>query len=179
MAQAVHISILAPAAFDARMGDLASLLLACVEDGASVNFILPFTEPQALAYWEAKVRAPVQSGARIVWIAETGGRIVGTVQLDIDTPPNQPHRAEVTKLLVHPEARRQGIARRLMQTLEAHAAGLGRTLLTLDTRTGDKAEPLYSSLGFVTVGTIPRFCRDTIEERWDATTLMYKHLDAA
>jgi hypothetical protein len=98
------------------------------------------------------------------------------VQLDYNTPPNQPHRAEVTKLMVHPEARRGGIARALMAALEHRATALGRSLITLDTRTGDMAEPLYTSLGYQTVGVIPGYCRDTIEDRYDPTTIMYKTL---
>lgn len=173
---AVHLSTVSPADFDAKLPGLASLLHACVMAGASVNFILPFTEAEAEAFFERKVRGPVAAGTRKLWIAESGGQIVGTVQLDIDTPPNQPHRAEVTKLLVHPDARRRGIARDLMAALQAQSVALGRTLLTLDTRTGDAAEPLYTSLGFVTVGTIPGYCLDPLKDRLDATTLMYKRL---
>ena len=110
------------------------------------------------------------------WSRERDGRIVGSVQLDTDTPPNQPHRAEVRKLLVHPDFRRQGLARALMAELERHAQLLGRSLLTLDTRTGDHAEPLYVSLGYSTVGVIPGYCRDTVEDRLDSTTIMYKTL---
>jgi ribosomal protein S18 acetylase RimI-like enzyme len=98
------------------------------------------------------------------------------VQLSTDTPPNQPHRAEVTKLLVHPDFRRRGIARALMAELEVRAAALKRTLITLDTRTGDSAEPLYASMGYKTVGTIPDFCVDPFGERLYPTTIMYKTL---
>ena len=92
-------------------------------------------------------------------------------------PPNQPHRAEVRKLLVHPDFRRQGIARHLMREAEAHAVRIGRSLLTLDTRTGDSAEPLYTSLGYVTVGQIPHFSRDPQDAgKLDATTIMYKRV---
>ena len=145
-------------------------------DGASINFILPFSEAQAENFWTRKVRAPLRAGTLLVLVARRNGRIVGSVQLDHDTPPNQPHRAEVRKLLVHPSCRRMGIARALMADLESRAPKLGRTLLNLDTRTGDKAEPLYTSLGYITVGTIPEFCRDTIVDRLDATTIMYKKL---
>ncbi|MEW5422292.1 N-acetyltransferase family protein [Amorphus sp. 3PC139-8] len=173
---ATVLSIVSPELFDAKLPGLAALLHACVMAGASVNFVLPFSEIEAETFFENKVRGPVVTGTRILWIAELEGRIVGTVQLDTDTPPNQPHRAEVTKLLVHPDVRRRGIARELMAALIDHASPLGRTLLTLDTRTGDAAEPLYTSLGFVTVGTIPGYCRDPFENRLDATTLMYKQL---
>ncbi|WP_241114278.1 GNAT family N-acetyltransferase, partial [Achromobacter insuavis] len=98
-------------------------------------------------------------------------------QLDCDTPPNQPHRAEIRKLLVHPDFRRRGIARELMQAAEAAAVTAGRSLITLDTRTGDNAEPLYTSLGYRTVGVIPGFARDARDpNRLDGTTIMYKPL---
>jgi ribosomal protein S18 acetylase RimI-like enzyme len=98
------------------------------------------------------------------------------VQLDFDTPPNQPHRAEVRKLLVRPDFRRQGIGRTLMAEVEKRAAELKRNLLTLDTRTGDSAEPLYASLGYRTVGIIPGYCLDPFNTKLDSTTVMYKAL---
>ena len=98
------------------------------------------------------------------------------MQLDLATPPNQPHRAEVTKLLVHPEARRQGIARQLMVALEETARSARRTLLTLDTWTGSHAEQLYRSLGYTVVGVIPRYARGSITKELDGTTIMYKEL---
>ncbi|WP_371744756.1 GNAT family N-acetyltransferase [Nordella sp. HKS 07] len=115
-------------------------------------------------------------GTRLLLVATCGERIAGAVQLDIDTPANQPHRAEIRKLLVHPDFRRLGIARLLMAGIEDHARALGRSLLTLDTRTGDNAEPLYASLGYRTVGVIPGYCRDTHKDRLDSTTIMYKNL---
>lgn len=158
----------------ANLRALGELLHACVEDGASVGFVLPFTVGQGEVFWSAKVLPAVRDGSRVLWVAKRDGRIAGSVQLDHDTPPNQPHRAEVRKLLVHPAYRRQGISRLLMAALERRAAELGRSLLTLDTRTGDKAEPLYASLGYRTAGVIPDFCRDTVSDRLDPTTIMYK-----
>jgi ribosomal protein S18 acetylase RimI-like enzyme len=94
-------------------------------------------------------------------------------------PANQPHRAEVSKLLVHPEYRRRGLARRMMLELEGRAGKFRKTLLTLDTRTGDAAEPLYASLGFQTTGIIPGYCLDPdATGRLDATTIMYKQLQS-
>jgi ribosomal protein S18 acetylase RimI-like enzyme len=171
------ISTFAATDIDDQLGELGAVLNACVHDGASIGFVLPHSAEDSAAFWTDKVRPGVQAGSRLLLVARTGGAIVGSVQLDYDTPPNQPHRAEVRKLLVHPAWRRRGIAQALMAALERHAGQLGRTLLTLDTRTGDKAEPLYASLGYRTVGVIPGFCRDTADaSRLDATTIMYKGL---
>lgn len=158
------------------LAELAALLHACVHAGASIGFILPFSAEASAAFWQAKIFPAVAAGTVMCWTARLDGALVGTVQLDIGTPPNQPHRAEVRKLLVHPACRRRGVARALMTTLEAHAAGIGRHLLTLDTRTGDVAEPLYASLGYAVVGAIPGYCRDPFTDTLDATTIMYKAL---
>ena len=156
---------------------LGALLHACVNAGASVGFVLPYSAADSAAFWTGNVRPNVEAGTRLLLVARRGERIAGSVQLDYDTPPNQPHRAEVRKLLVHPDVRRQGIAQQLMAELERRAPALGRTLLTLDTRTGDKAEPLYAALGYHRVGVIPDFCRDTADAgRLDSTTIMYKRL---
>jgi ribosomal protein S18 acetylase RimI-like enzyme len=156
--------------------DLGALLHACVHDGASIGFVMPHAQADGEAFWAARVLPGARDGTRIVLVARCRGRVVGTVQLGIDTPPNQPHRADVTKLLVHPGFRRRGIAKALMAGLEGEAARIGRTLLTLDTRTGDAAEPLYASLGYRTVGVIPGYCLDPFEDRLDSTTVMYKTL---
>ncbi|MDF3834948.1 GNAT family N-acetyltransferase [Cupriavidus basilensis] len=159
-----------------HLGELAALLHACVRDGASIGFVQPFTAGDSEAFWTGNVLPAVRGGARLLLVARQGGRIAGSVQLDYDTPPNQPHRAEVRKLLVHPDHRRQGIAQALMAELERLARQRGRSLLTLDTRTGDKAEPLYASLGYVAAGVIPGYCRAPSEDRLDPTTIMYKAL---
>jgi hypothetical protein len=158
------------------LGALGALMHACVLDGASIGYVLPFSAAEAEAFWIEKVLPGVRDGTRVLLVAQADGRIAGSVQLDRDTPPNQPHRAEVRKLLVHPDCRRRGIARALMAALERQARALGRSLLTLDTRTGDAAEPLYASLGYATAGVIPGWCRDTVTERLDSTTIMYKAL---
>lgn len=176
MSRGLTVTVPSPADLAARVPDLGLLLHACVHAGASVNFVLPFSQQDGCAFWRAKALPAVQAGRRVLWIAEDAGRLAGTVQLDHDTPPNQPHRAEVTKLLVHPHFRRRGIARALMVELERHASRVGRTLITLDTRTGDAAERLYASLGYATVGVIPGYCRDPATNRLDSTTVMYKAL---
>ena len=171
------ISSLSAAEAESRIGELGRLMHDCVHDGASIGYVLPFSPADAEAFWRRKVFPGLAAGSAALLVAEREGRVAGCVVLDHDTPPNQPHRAEVRKLLVHPRFRRQGIARHLMATLEAHARRIGRDLLTLDTRTGDSAEPLYASLGFVSVGVVPRFCRDPFEAgKLDGTTIMYKAL---
>ncbi len=159
-----------------RARELGAVLHACVHAGASVNFILPFSEDDAGGFWIHKVLPGVCAGTRTLLVAEIAGRIAGTVLLDTDTPPNQPHRAEVSKLLVHPDFRRRGIARALMAELERLACDQGRRLITLDTRTGDTAEPLYASIGYLTAGIIPGYCRDPFDDTLDPTTIMYKAL---
>src|SRR5262249_54275638 len=137
--------------------ELAAVLHACVHAGASVSFILPFSHEDAKAFWREQVLPAVSDGTRRVLLARLDGRIVGTVQLDLATPANQPHRAEVRKLLVHPDARGQGIARGLMVAVEEVARAARRTLLTLDTVTGGAAEGLYLSLGYLVTGVIPQY----------------------
>jgi ribosomal protein S18 acetylase RimI-like enzyme len=171
-----HPQLLDAAEAEARLGELAHLLHACVAAGASVNFVNPFTIEEAAAYWRDKVLEPVASDRRDLFVVERDGRIAGSVQLDRDTPPNGRHRAEVAKLLVHPEARRRGVATALMDALEARAREQGRTLLTLDTRAGDPAAALYRARGYVAVGEIPGYCRDPFDRGLDPTTIMYKHL---
>lgn len=169
-----------PARFGARIPELSRLLHACVQGGASVNFVAPFETADAERFWREGVGPPLARGARRLWIAEQDGALVGTVQLALETPPNQPHRAEVTKLLVDPAQRRRGVGAALMRTLEAEARRLGRWLITLDTTSGDAGQRLYASLGFEVAGAIPAYSRAVHDpDRWDATTLMYKRLDAA
>ncbi len=166
-----------PSAAQARdlLPGLAALLHACVQDGASVSFVLPYSLDDAQSFWRDKVLPSLTAGKASLLVALQDGRVAGSVQLDCDTPPNQPHRAEIRKLLVHPDFRRRGIARRLMQDAERLAVQCGRSLITLDTRTGDSAEPLYGSLGYVTVGVIPGFSRDARNpSKVDGTTIMYK-----
>ena len=172
----VTISVFTAEEVAAHLEGLGALLHACVHAGASVNFVLPFAPADAAAFWRDNTLPKLCAGARLLLVARAGGGIVGTVQLDTDTPPNQPHRAEVSKLLVHPEMRRRGIARALMAAVERQARQMERSLITLDTRTGDTAEPLYASLGYATVGVIPGYCRAPAEDRLDSTTIMYKTL---
>lgn len=161
---------------DREIDMLAEILREVVYDGAGVSFIVPFSLDDARAFWTGKVLPGVRAETRRVLVARLGDRIVGTVQMDMATPPNQRHRADVAKMLVHPDARRRGIARALMVALESVALADGRTLLTLDTWTGSYAERLYQSLGYVTVGQIPRFARGSTTPELEPTTIMYKEL---
>jgi ribosomal protein S18 acetylase RimI-like enzyme len=155
---------------------LSEVLHAVVHDGAGVSFILPFSLDEARAFWREKVLPGVHARTRRLIVARRGTRIVGTVQLELAWPPNQQHRADVAKLLVHPVARRRGIARALMLELEAIAQAEGRTLLTLDTWTDGNAEALYRSLGYTVAGVIPRFARGSLTPDLEPTTIMYKEL---
>ena len=164
------------AASDAQVEALAALLVDCVEGGASVSFMLPLTLERARAFWQ-RVAAGVRSGERALLIAEDrDGTIVGTVQLVLDQPENQPHRADLAKMLVHRRARRQGVGEQLMQAAEGLARQCGKTLLVLDTVTGSDAERLYVRLGWQRVGVIPDYAL------WPqgglcATTYYYRRID--
>ena len=161
---------------EANLAGLTEILHDSVMAGASINFILPYEAADAARFWTDKVLPGVRGGKLVVLVAWVEGRIAGTVQLDCDTPPNQPHRAELRKLIVHPGFRNRGIARALMAEIENVAASRGRSLITLDTRSRDKAEPLYASLGYLTVGIVPAYSRDVFEDRFDDCTFMYKQL---
>jgi GNAT superfamily N-acetyltransferase len=155
---------------------LGNLLHDCVHTGAAVSFILPFTHDEAAAFWRDEVFPAVEAGTSRVLIAHNErGRIIGTVQLDLAMPPNQPHRGEIKKLLVHPLERRSGVARLLMTGIEEQARSANRTLLTLDTASA-AAEQLYASLGYVRVGVIPRFSLHPETRELEGTTVMYKEL---
>ena len=161
----------------AALEDLAAMLRACVLDGASIGFVQPFTLDDARAFWRERVIPGVARRERRLLVARDDGRILGTVQLDLATMPNQRHRAEVSKLMVHPNGRRRGVARALMERIEPIAREEGRWLLTLDTRSGDAAGPLYLSLGFEVAGSIPMYAHAPETERYDATTYMFKLLE--
>jgi GNAT superfamily N-acetyltransferase len=128
----------------------------CVEGGASVSYMAPFSQTDARAAFES-VLPELESGKRILLAAYADGTLVGTVQMAHAWPPNQPHRGDVAKLLVHRAARRRGVAQLLMARLEEEARHEGKTLLVLDTVTGDPAERLYEGLGWTRVGVIPNY----------------------
>lgn len=160
---------------DENLETLAELLNANVQDGASVSFILPHSMADSTAFWRDKILPSLQAEKCILLVAKVNQRIAGCVMLDYDLPPNQPHRAEIAKLLVHPEFRRLGIARGLMQQIEVQAKGLDKQLLTLDTAS-QQAESLYSQLGYLRVGELPGFALNVQSSQLEATTIMYKTL---
>lgn len=175
--RAPEIARIGPEALEAAADGLARILAACVADGASVGFVQPFGENDARRYWEGEVFPAVRSGAVILWGARAGGDLVGTVQLIPSPKPNQTHRADVAKLLVHPEVRRRGIGRALMGALEQAARGRGLDLLVLDTRTPDAAEHLYRALGWLDAGPIPGYAIAAEDPaRRDATLFMFRPL---
>ncbi len=168
------VRVLDVAAAGSAERGLAEILAACVDTGASVSFLPPLSEDTARAFWR-RAAAAVATGRRVLVAAWLDGALAGVVMLDCDMPPNQPHRAEVQKLLVHPDARRRGVARALMLAAEMAAREAGRTLLTLDTGS-NAAEALYQALGYIEVGRIPGFALLGDGTRC-ATALFYKLLD--
>lgn len=140
---------------DRQLHDLAALLIDCVDGGASVSFMQPLPLDEALAFWR-DVANSVGRGERELLVAEDDEGIVGTVQLLLDMPSNQPHRADVLKMLVHRRARRQGLGAALMQGAEEAARERGKSLLVLDTAS-EEAERLYARLGWQRVGVIPGY----------------------
>jgi len=141
----------------ASVDALAEVLIDCVEGGASVSFMWPLQRVKAQAFWRG-VAEGVARGERVLLVAEQAdGRIVGTVQLILAMPDNQPHRADVAKMLVHRSVRRRGIAARLMSTLDEVAQAEGKTVLVLDTVTGGDAERLYPRAGWQRVGEVPNY----------------------
>ena len=141
---------------DADIAGLAGVLVDCVEGGASVSFMAPLTRERAVAFWR-RVAAGVQAGERALIVADDALGVCGTVQLVLDLPENQPHRADLAKMLVHHRMRRQGLGAALVRAAEGVALDCGRTLLVLDTVTGGDAERLYARLGWQRVGEIPRY----------------------
>lgn len=140
-----------------------------------MGYMLPFPVNEAEAYWRGVADA-VGRGDVLLLVAEDAGRIAGSVQLGVAMPPNQPHRADIKKLMVHPVARGRGLSRRLMEAAEQEAAARGRSLLVLDTATGEPAEKIYAHLGWQQAGTIPGYALFP-DGRFCDTTFYYKVLE--
>lgn len=175
MLQKVTVRRLAASEAAGCIEGLADLLVDCVEGGASVSFMLPLPRERAVAFWRG-VADGVARGERVLLVAEDEeGAIVGTVQLIVSMPENQPHRADVAKLLVSRRARRAGIAQRLMAALDEAAHAHGKTLLVLDTATGGDAERLYQRLGWQHAGVVPDYALMPTGETC-ATTFFWKRV---
>ncbi|MCM2401400.1 GNAT family N-acetyltransferase [Rhizobium sp. S153] len=158
----------------AALPDLCEVLADCVEGGASVGFMSPFTPEDGELYWRG-VAAAVGRGEVLLFVAEVDGRISGTVQVGFALKPNQPHRADLMKLLVHRRARGLGLSKLLMQAAEAETAKQGRSLLVLDTATGELAEQIYEKLGWTRSGVIPDYALFP-DGRYCDTTFFWKRV---
>ena len=161
---------------DKQIEALADVLIDCVEGGASVSFMQPLTRERAVAFWQ-RVARDVAANERALLIADDAEGVCGTVQLILDLPENQPHRADVAKMLVHRRARRQGLGAALMRAAEATARDCGRTLLVLDAVTGGDAARLYERLGWERVGDIPGYALMP-RGGFCSTTVYYRNLGA-
>ncbi len=163
------------AEFDSRLPELNEVAIGCVANGASVGFMHPLSCEKATSFWQGVARG-VANQQRVVLVAEDEFKqIVGTVQLILDQPENQPHRADVAKLQVHPRARRRGVAQRLMQQLETCAQEAGKSVLVLDTATGSDAEIFYRQHGWIRVGDLPKYALMP-DGAFCSTTFYFKHL---
>ena len=162
---------------EAELDALAGVLIDCVEGGASVSFMPPLTRERAMTFWR-QVAAGVAAGERALLVAEDIEGLCGTVQLVLQQPENQPHRADLAKMLVHRRARRRGLGAALMRAAEATARDCGKTLLVLDAVTGGDAERLYQRLGWQRVGVIPDYALMP-DGTPCSTTVFYRQLGPA
>jgi len=169
---AVNVWSVQGAALDAALPRLCELLIDSVEHGASVGFLAPLERADAMAYWRG-ISAAVDGG-RCVLLLAGADDVLGTVQVDVDTLPNQRHRATISKLLVHSGARRRGTGEALMVAAEREAFARGRWLLTLDTATAE-AERLYLRLGWTAAGPIPDYAMNP-DGSLTASTWYWKRL---
>jgi GNAT superfamily N-acetyltransferase len=160
---------------DAHTPELSDILIDAIDSGASVSFLGPLSLEGADSFWTC-VAEGIANGERLLFAAFDADQLVGTAQLVLDTPPNQPHRADIAKVLVHRRARNRGIGRRLMDAMESEARARGKTLLTLDALTGSPAERLYVRCGYVRVGTIPDYAQLPSGGKTAPTTIFYKQL---
>jgi GNAT superfamily N-acetyltransferase len=172
---AFEIAVLGAPVAATALDQLADVLVDCVEGGASVSFMSPFPHDDALAFFR-KVAASVASNDTVLLAARLEGRIVGTVQLGLDTPPNQPHRADIKKMLVHRSARSRGIGGALMARAEEEARRNGRWLLVLDTVPGENGHRVYKRAGWTETGIIPDYALFP-DGRICDTTVMWKRLE--
>ncbi len=163
--------------FDLHLNQLIDILQHTVNNGAAVGFIAPLSTERAKQFWQQSVRPEVENGARVLFLAVEDGRAVGTAQLILAMPDNQPHRGEASKVMVHPSFRRRGAAYALMQALEKEAKAHGRWQMTLDTQSGKGAEIFYKRFGYRVAGMIPNYAQNATDDAFHATTYMYKTLE--
>jgi ribosomal protein S18 acetylase RimI-like enzyme len=169
------IELLTPPIAAADRAGLEELLIDAVASGASVSFLPPIGQAEAGAFWQGALEQ-AEAERRVIMVArDAGRRIVGCITLNLDMTPNQQHRADVQKLLVHTRARRQGVARRLIERMETEAHRRQRTLLVLDTNQGEAAEALYRRLGYSAAGAIPNFSKQA-DGSLRGTVIFYKEL---
>ena len=154
-------------------GALSDILMDCVKGGASVSFMAPLHDEKASAFWRGVANGVARNDRALLVAEDAADGIVGTVQVVFAQPENQPHRADIAKMLVHRRARRRGIGAMLMEQAEATARAAGRTVLVLDTATGSDAERLYQRLGWQRVGVVPDYALWP-DGRLCATTYYYK-----
>ena len=157
-----------------EIASLSDVLIDCVDGGASVNFLLPMTRAKADAFWQGVAEGLARGDRRLLVAQDASGRLIGTAQVLLRVPENQPHRGELAKMLVHRGARRSGVGARLLRAAEAAAAESGKTLLVLDTASAD-AERLYAREGWQRCGTIPDYALFP-DGRYCDTVIFYKAL---
>jgi len=170
----VRIAPITPQDFPVLGPALSDILIECVGLGASIGFLAPLSLEAASAFWAGCGRG-LAAGQRLIWGAWEGEALVGTVQLVIDMPANQQHRADLVKLMTRPSARGSGIGSALTLAAEAEAVRLGRTLIVLDTVAGNPAQRLYERLGYTAAGVIPDYARSSAGPL-EPTCILYKRL---
>ena len=159
-----------------QLDELAGILFDSVSNDASIGFVQPLSMEEAKDFWCDQILPLVEANNRALIIAESNGKIVGTVQLIISMPPNQQHRCEIAKMMVHSKQRKKGIGRLLMEAAITLAKSQNKTLITLDTRSGDVSQKLYELVGFKVAGSIPNFAKQTGGKGFCSTTYMFKEL---
>ena len=168
------IRIYGPAEFEKHIPRFAEILMDAVDSGAGVSFMKPLAREEAEGFWHGQLQG-IAAGKTFPIIAEQDGKIAGLVLLLKAWAPNQPHRCDVAKLLVHRDFRRQGHATALMQALEAKARASGLTMINFDAVAGSVAEDFYKALGFICVGHYPDYAYSG-DGKLDGTALFYKRV---
>ena len=170
----MQISAVTEAPDPHQLEDLCALLIDAVEGGASLGFLKPLDEARARTYWEGVSKA-VQAGDKALLVAEIGGAILGTVQVVLDMPQNQPHRGEISKMIVHTRVRQLGLGMRLLEAAEERARFAGKSLMMLDTQTGSAAEHLYKKAGYSPLPPLPDYAL-TPDGELAPTTIFWKRI---